>query len=173
MVRNLREIIQKQVGIRELRALVPDYCRVVLYSSLLNDTRHRSLLFGHKTCVIVLYEGEIDDRQQSHFIVLSKRSNRIEYFSSMGYTAHHELSILNLKGKKPAFERLLGKAYEVNRKRFQQDKYTVNDCAWWCLARVMLYKLSLKEFQKFYSSKPTIQNTDDLLALTMFLIANQ
>ena len=173
MVKNLRSIIQKQVGIRELRALVPDYCRVVLYSSLLDDSRHRSLVFGKKTCVIVLYEGEIDDRQQSHFVVLSKRRNRIEYFSSMGYTPQHELSILNLKGRKPAFERLMGKAYEVNRVRFQQDKYTVNDCAWWCLARVMLYKLSLKEFEKFYRSKPSIQNTDDLLAVTMFLVANQ
>ena len=91
----------------------------------------------------------------------------------MGYNPNHELTILGLKGKKPAFERLLGKAFEVNRKRLQSNKYTINDCAYWCLARVMLYKLSLREFQQFYLSKLSIQGPDDLLAISMFVAANK
>ena len=131
MVVSLRSILQQPMGLHALRAKVPDYCRVVLYSSLLNDERHRGTIFGNKKCLIVLYEGNIDGKMQAHYVCLSKRHNRIEYFSSMGFNAKHELTILGLKGKKPAFERLLGKAYEVNRKRLQMDKYNVNDCAWW------------------------------------------
>ena len=71
------------------------------------------------------------------------------------------------------FERLLGKAYEVNRKRLQSKKYEINDCAYWCLARVLLYKMSLKEFQQFYLSKLSIQSPDDLLAVSMYISANK
>ena len=170
---NLRQILTEPMGIHALRAKVPEYCKVVLYSSLLNDERHRGLIFGAKKCLIVLYEGKIDGKMQGHYVCLSKRHNRIEYFSSMGYNAQHELTILGLKGKKPAFERLLGKAYEVNRKRLQSKKYNINDCAYWCLARVMLYKLSLREFQQFYLSKLSIQGPDDLLAVSMFVVANR
>lgn len=169
----LRNILSQPMGIHALRAKVPDYCKVVLYSSLLNDNRHRGSIFGTKKCLIVLYEGKIDGKTQGHYVCLSKRHNRIEYFSSMGYNANHELTILGLKGKKPAFERLLGKAYEVNRKRLQTDKYNINDCAYWCLARVLLYKMSLREFQQFYLSKPSIQSSDDLLAASMWLVANR
>ena len=45
------------MGFHALRAKVPDYCKVVLYSSLLNDDRHRGQIFGSKKCIIVLYEG--------------------------------------------------------------------------------------------------------------------
>ena len=173
MVVSLRSILQQPLGLHALRARVPDYCRVVLYSSLLNDERHRGSIFGNKKCLIVLYEGKINGKMQGHYVCLSKRHNRIEYFSSMGYNPQHELTILGLKGKKPAFERLLGKAYEVNRKRLQMDKYSINDCAWWCLARVLLYKLSLRDFQKFYLSKPTLSSSDDLLATSMWVVANQ
>ena len=145
----------------------------MLYSSLLNDDRHRGQIFGSKKCIIVLYEGKIDGKMQGHYVCLSKRHNRIEYFSSMGFNAQHELTILGLKGKKPAFERLLGKAYEVNRKRLQSSKYEIKDCAYWCLARVLLYKMSLREFQQFYLSKLSIQSPDDLLAVSMFVSVNK
>ena len=173
MVVSLRNILSQPMGIHALRAKVPDYCRVVLYSSLLNDSRHRGVIFGDKKCLIVLYEGKIDGKIQGHYVCLSRRRNRIEYFSSMGYNPNHELTVLGLKGKKPAFERLLGKAYEVNRKRLQSSSYSVNDCAYWVLARVILYKMSLREFQRFYLSKPSIQSSDDLLAVSMWLVANQ
>ena len=130
MVVSLRKILSQPMGIHALRAKVPDYCRVVLYSSLLNDSRHRGVIFGDKKCLIVLYEGKIDGKIQGHYVCLSRRRNRIEYFSSMGYNPNHELTVLGLKGKKPAFERLLGKAYEVNRKRLQSSSYSVNDCAY-------------------------------------------
>ena len=170
---NLRQILTAPMGFHALRAKVPDYCKVVLYSSLLNDDRHRGQIFGSKKCIIVLYEGKISGKIQGHYICLSKRHNRIEYFSSMGCNAQHELTILGLKGKKPAFERILGKAYEVNRKRLQSKKYQINDCAYWCLARVLLYKMSLKEFQQFYLSKLSIQSPDDLLAVSMYISANK
>ena len=97
----------------------------------------------------------------------------IESSTSLGYNPNHELTVLGLKGKKPAFERLLGKAYEVNRKRLQSNSYNINSCAYWVLARVLLYKMSLREFQRFYLSKPSIQSSDDLLAVSMWLVANQ
>jgi hypothetical protein len=172
MVVSIRKISREPLGIHALRAKAPDYCKVVLYTSLVNDARHRGVIFGGKKCLIVLYEGKIDGTMQGHYVCLSKRHNRIEYFSSMGFTPNHELTILGLKGKNPAFERLLGKAYEVNRKRLQMDKYDVNDCAYWTLARALLYKMSLREFQRFYLSKPRIQTSDDLLAATMWIAAN-
>ena len=173
MVVSLRKILSEPMGIHALRAKVPDYCKVVLYNSILNDERHRGMIFGNKKCLIVLYEGKIDGKIQGHYVCLSRRHNRVEYFSSMGFSANHELTILGLKGKKPAFERLLGKAYEINRKRLQSDKYNINDCAYWVLARVLLYKMSLREFQRFYLSKPSIQSSDDLLAVSMWLVANK
>jgi hypothetical protein len=138
MVITLQTILREKVSIETLRAKVPHYCKVVLYSSLVNDARHRGLIFGDKQCIIVLYEGKIDGKRQGHYVCLIKRHNRIEYFSSYGFLPSHELTILGLKGKKPAFERLLGKAYAVNRKRLQSSKYDINDCAIWTLARVLL-----------------------------------
>ena len=59
MVVSLRKILSEPMGIHALRAKVPDYCKVVLYNSLLNDERHRGMIFGNKKCLIVFFDHSI------------------------------------------------------------------------------------------------------------------
>ena len=68
MVVSLRKILSEPLGLHALRAKVPDYCKVVLYNSLLNDERHRGMIFGNKKCLIVLYEGNIAGKIQGHYV---------------------------------------------------------------------------------------------------------
>ena len=164
----IESIKHQLVTIKELKRKLPAYAKLVLYKDLKG---HRSEVFGRYRCIIVLYEGEINNTMQGHYVVLIKRQNHIEYFSSLGFGPQHEKHMLGLE-KLGAFDKLLGKQFQYNRVKLQSDAYDINDCAWWCLARVLLYKMKRREFVKFFSQRHVLKSSDDILALAIFISAN-
>jgi len=168
---NFRDIERKQFEIKELRGLLPEGCKVVLYDTLQKDGRHRRQIFEGIDALVVLYEGKIDNTTQGHYITLIPRKTHIEYFSSMGFGPSHETTILNLKHK--VFNRILGRNFKYSRVRLQRESYDVNTCALFCLARCYLHKWPLQKFQKFMSKRESIQSPDDKVALMTLILSSQ
>ena len=164
---DFRAVEKKQWEIREVRKMLPERSKVVLYDTLKKDTRHRSQIFKDLDALVVLYEGKIDGRLQGHYVCLLPRATHIEYVSSMGLSPAHETTILHLDHK--AFNRVLGKNYKYSRVRLQRDRYDVNTCALFCVARCYLHKWPLQKFQKFLLKKEHLQNPDDKVALLTML----
>ena len=167
----LREMISKPMSSKVLQQKLPPYAKFMLYSELQKEPRHRAAIFGKHSCLVVLYEGIIDGVKKGHYVVLIKRPSFIEYFSSMGFMPKHEQKMLGL-GEVGAFERLLGKSYKPNRVKLQQDKYNINDCGFWSLARVYLMSMSSRDFTAFFTRKYHLQTPDQVLAVSMFILAN-
>ena len=168
----LSELISKPVSSKVLEQKLPPYAKFMLYSDLLKDKRHRTAVFGKYSCLVVLYEGDISGVTRGHYVALIKRPSHIEYFSSMGFLPKHEQDMLGLD-ESGAFERLLGKSYKPNRTKLQSGKYTINDCAYWTLARVALYRMPLPQFVQFFTRKYNLQNPDQVLAISMYIEANR
>ena len=61
------------------------------------------------------------------------KKSELEYFSSLGFSPTHETTVLGLKNN--IFNRILGKHFKYSRIKLQRDKYDVNTCARWVLAR--------------------------------------
>ena len=165
---DLKRIERQQVEIKTLRRMLPEGSKVILYDTLKKDSRSRRGIFSGLNSLIVLYEGEIDNRKQGHYICLIPRPTHIEYFSSLGMSPDHETSILGLDNK--VFKQLLGKNYKYSRVKLQRDRYDVNDCALWCVARAYLHKIKLQDFQKLFLKKVSLQSTDDRVAYMTYLL---
>ena len=165
-----REIISKPVAIERLRQLLPSNSKVVLYETLQGDKRSRGEIFKNNQTLAVLYEGIIDGKKQGHFVLLIPRAHSIEYFSSLGRSPTDEMNSLHQNTS--VFKRLLGKNYTYNRKRLQLDSYNVEDCAWWVLARAILYKKKIADFNKMFQPR-SIRSSDEMLSVMSLLIANR
>ena len=150
-----------------LRKKLPDRCKAVLYKTLHGD-RHRSEIFKGLDALVVLYEGEIDNIKQGHFVCLLPRNTHIEYFSSLGFSPSHETSILGLKND--IFNRILGKNFKYSRVKLQRDKYDVNTCARWVLARCYFQSWNLQRFQSFFQKNLHIQSPDDKVTLMTMIL---
>ena len=168
MVR-VKDIISKPMTLSRLRELLPNDSKAVLYSSLQKDNRKRQDIFRGIKSLIVLYEGKIDGRKQGHFVCLIPRPHSIEYFSSLGRAPTDEMNAFHTDPT--AFRNLLGKNYTYNRKKLQLDSYTVEDCGYWTLARAILAKMKLAEFQKIFQPK-SLRSSDEVLGNMMYLLAN-
>jgi hypothetical protein len=168
MVR-VKDIISKPMTLSRLRELLPNDSKAVLYSSLQKDNRKRQDIFRGIKSLIVLYEGKIDGRKQGHFVCLIPRPHSIEYFSSLGRAPTDEMNAFHTDPT--AFRNLLGKNYTYNRKKLQLDSYTVEDCGYWTLARAILAKMKLVEFQKIFQPK-SLRSSDEVLGNMMYLLAN-
>jgi hypothetical protein len=166
---SLKDIMSKPVAIENLRKLLPKNSSAVLYSTLARDNKSRSEIFKNNKTLVVLYEGIIDGKKQGHFILLIPRAHSIEYFSSLGRSPADELNSLHENPN--AFRKLLGKNYTYNRKKLQLDSYTVEDCAYWCIARAILWKIKISEFNKLFQAK-CLKSSDEILANMCLLLAN-
>ena len=165
---SLRDLESTQFDIKKIRAVLPDDCSAILYDTLKKDKRHRSDIFKNLRGLVVLYEGEIDGRQQGHYVTLIPKKTHIEYFSSLGNSPNHESTILGIENT--AFKRLLGKNYKYSRAKLQRDRYDVNDCGLWAIARCYLSKWPLQKFQKFFSRREHITGPDDKVSLMTYLL---
>jgi hypothetical protein len=165
-----KDIVSNPIDIKTLRALLPDNSSAVLYETLQKDDRSRGDIFKGNNTIVVLYEGMIDGKKQGHFVLLIPRAHSIEYFSSLGRSPVDELK--SLHENPTAFQRIMGKNYTYNRKKLQLNSYTVEDCAWWVLARAILWKLKLSDFQKLFHSR-SIRSSDEMLSIMSILLANR
>lgn len=166
----LKQILTRPVDIERLRTLLPENSHAILYTTLQNHKSGRRKLFENLNSLIVLYEGMIDKKKQGHFICLIPRAHSIEYFSSLGRAPSDELN--SLHEDPTAFKNLLGKNFTYNRKRLQIDRYNINDCAFWCIARASLWKLKISEFQRLFRPR-SLTSSDEILSLMSLLTANR
>ena len=165
-----KDIVSKPIDIKALRALLPNNSKAVLYEALQHDTRSRGEMFKGNNTLVVLYEGMIDGKKQGHFVLLIPRAHSIEYFSSLGRAPSDEMK--SLHENPTAFQRIIGKNYTYNRKKLQLDSYTVEDCAWWVLARAILWKMKLSDFQQLFHPR-SIRSSDEMLSIMSILLANR
>jgi hypothetical protein len=166
---NLSEIISQPMTLSRLRELLPKDSKAVLYDTLKNDKRTRKDIFRGINSLVVLYEGKIDGKKQGHYVCLIPRAYSIEYFSSLGRSPTDEMTAFHTDPT--AFKNLLGKNYTYNKKKLQLQSYTVEDCGYWVLARCILWKTKLAQFQKMFYPR-TLRSSDEMLAHMMFFLAN-
>ena len=156
------------MSIAALRARLPSNCKAVLYDTLRADKRHRSKIFADTEALVVLYEGVIDGIKQGHFVVMIPRKTHIEYFSSLGHSPNHETTIIGLKND--VLKRILGTNFKYSRAKLQRNKYTVNTCARWVLARCYLRSWNLQHFQSFFHKRQPITSPDDKVTLMTMIL---
>ena len=163
-----KQIEKKQIDITQLRKKLPENCKAVLYDTLKRDKRHRSDIFKDVTGIVVLYEGDIDGRKQGHYVVLLPRATHIEYFSSLGNSPSHETTILGIEND--AFKRILGTNFKYSRAKLQRDRYDVNTCGWWAIARCYLHHWNLQRFQSFFRKRQQITGPDEKVVLMTMIL---
>jgi hypothetical protein len=166
---SLNDILNKKLEITRLRELLPARSKVVLYDTLARDKRGRGEVLKNLDSLIVLYEGTINKKRAGHYVVLLPRAHHIEYFSSLARSPSDEMSAFH---EDPGvFKRLLGKNFTYNRKKLQMNSYTLQDCGYWVLARAILHKLKIAQFQRLF--KPlSLRSSDECLGMMSILVAN-
>ena len=170
MVISEQEIVGGELGIKRLGKMLPKGSKAILYDTLVKDKRPRQQIFKNLNSLVVLYESEIDNKRQGHFVCLIPRAHSIEYFSSLGRSPSDEMNSLNIK--KDAIRRVLGSNFTYNRSKLQKDSYTVNYCGFWVLARCILWGNKLREFQKLFIPR-RIRSSDEMLSVMSILLANR
>ena len=158
----ITEIKQTPMNFGTLRKLLPPYAGI----KTLSEISTRSKTFGQKQSIVVLIPSSFSDI--GHFVVLTKFPKYIEYFSSFGRSPEKELTLLGQKSE--ALLALLGKKHIYNSKKLQGDSTTIEDCALFVLARVILRKLKLRQFQELFQSRVTLQNPDDIISMLCILL---
>ncbi len=105
-------------------------------------------LFGDGNCAIILMdiEGRFSGTV-GHFIALLRYKDHIEHFDSYGLSIDEELAKTH---DKPYLSKLLmPESVKFNHIQLQSHKEDINTCGRWCVARCLLYALSLSEFVHF------------------------
>ena len=170
MVVSLQEIKREPLGLNKLREMLPKDSKAVLYSSLAKDTRSRQAIFKGIRSLVVLYETKIDGKRVGHWVVLIPRAHSIEYLSSLGRSPSDEMNVMHQD--KTVFSRILGKNFTYNRAKLQEQKYNVDDCGYWVLARAILVEFNQRDFQKLFRGR-VINSSDEMLGLMTLLLANR
>lgn len=154
----LEKIKQTPLDLDYVRKKLPPRCRAVEYKNL--KGKHRSQVFKDTDALVVLIPKV--GSNVGHFVVLLAKEHHIEYFSSLGGTPAKELQ--KLGEPLEIFQELLGKNFITNSKTLQSGKYSINDCAVWCILRCVLRKLKLREFQELFARATHLQTSDDIAA---------
>ena len=163
-----KEIITEPLGLERLRSLLPKRSKAVLYESLRN--KKRSEVFKDLDSLIVLYETTVNKKTEGHFVALIPRAHSLEYFSSLGRSPTDEIQ--SMHQDPVVFKTLLGKNYTYSRKKLQLDDYSVSDCGFWVLARVILHEMKTPSFQRLFTPR-TLRSSDEILSVMSALLANR
>ena len=146
------------ISIEALKKVVPTNTKCVLYTQLTQP------LFAKRTnCVIVLLESKT--QEIGHFVLLIKRAQNVEYWSSYGHRPEYAIKIT---GNDTRLLKMLPKGFLVNRFKFQSEKNT-ETCALHCLARSYCYKTSNQEYIKMFRYKVNLRTPDDIVTIMTLL----
>ena len=164
---SLRHVIQQlkhtPVGIEDLKKLVPSKCNVVKLSEL--KGQHRSKVFKGVRGLIVLLPSRVS--KVGHYVAVVPRRNHIEYWSSLGNSPAKESALLH--SDEGIITNLLGRHFIYNRTRLQSGDFSIKTCAMFCVARLYLSDLKLRQFNSLFSKGLTANTPDDLVSLMSFL----
>ena len=152
---------ENPVSIGFLKRRVPDGVKVVSYQKL--KAGRAALFKGGKPVIVLIPRKGYDE---GHFICLVPWKRSIEYFSSIGNSPQAELAMLD----EPLgiMMDILGKNFTYNRVKLQSGKYNINDCAAFCLGRVILHKMKLRDFIGLFK-KRVLRSADDVIAMMTLL----
>ena len=164
---SLINVIQKlkhtPVGIEDLKKLVPPKCDVVKLQSLKN--KFRATVFKGIRGMIVLLPSKVS--KMGHYVTLIPRKHHIEYWSSIGKSPVQESALLH--DDQGIMKNLLGRHFIYNRTRLQSGDFSIKTCAMFCVARLYLSDLKLREFNSLFKGSMTANTPDDLVSLMSFL----
>ena len=150
------------MNVGTLKKLLPAHATVRTLSEI-KPTRDAT--FGNLDCVVVLIPSSFS--KIGHFVVLTKFPKYIEYFSSFGGAPEKELKMLGQESKQ--LKTLLGSRNIYNSMELQSSSTTIQDCALFVLARVVLKKLKLRQFQQIFKSSITLKTPDDIVSMLCVL----
>ena len=164
---SLITVIQKlkhtPVGIHDLKKLIPPKCKIVKLQTLKN--KNRLAVFKGLRGLIILLPSTVS--KMGHYVTLLPRRNHIEYWSSLGHSPAKESTLLH--NDEGIITDLLGKHFIYNRTRLQSGDFKIKTCAMFCVARLYLSDLKMREFNSLFSKGLTANSPDDLISLMSFL----
>ena len=164
---NLKRIVNSlkhtPVSIQDLRKLVPPKCKVVKLNDL--KGKHRSDVFKGVRGMIVLLPSTVSP--QGHYVAILPRKNHIEYWSSLGNSPAKESTLLHID--EGIIDNLLGRHFIYNRTRLQSGDFKIKTCAMFCVARMFLSDLKMREFNSLFKSGMTASTPDDLISIMSFM----
>jgi len=154
----IKKLEKVPISIEALRRIVPNHTTCKLYSELISP-----LFPKGKQCLIVLLESKRENI--GHFVLLIKRGNSAEYWSSYGHKPQYAIRITQNDNR---LLKLLPKGFVVNRFKFQNEENT-ETCALHCLARAIFYKTTNPEYIKMFRYKVTLTTPDDIITIMTLL----
>ena len=152
------------MNVGTIKRMLPSYATFKTLDEISDNSK---TVFKNHECVVLLVESKFSEI--GHFVVLLKSpKGYIEYFSSFGGSVDREMKLLGQKGDK--IKRLLGKNHLYNSLELQSQSSSIQDCALFVLARIILRKLKLREFQQLFKSSITLRTPDDIVSMLCILL---
>jgi hypothetical protein len=140
----------------ELRLILDDTVKILLYSHLSNLSSLHELLPNDKDYYVILYE---EKRLSGHWTGLLKYNGIFEFFDPYGIPPDSELSWITMRQRQalnqviPYLSNLLKKEdYIYNKTDFQQDDSRIQTCGdhvahrLYCLVH---YNMNLEQYQEY------------------------
>ena len=163
LINAIQKLKHTPVGIEDLKKLVPAKCDVVKLKTL--KGQNRTDVFKGLRGLIILLPSKVS--KMGHYVVMLPRSNHIEYWSSLGNSPAKESTLLH--NDEGIIKRLLGRHFIYNRVKLQSGDFDIKTCAMFCVARLFLSDLKMREFNSLFSKGITTNTPDDLVTLMSFL----
>jgi hypothetical protein len=162
LVRELEEL-PASVGVMKRLLQKSEGFGVLVYEQLKGISRQA--LFKNKKGIAVLIPKE--GTKSGHWICLLPRRNHLEYFSPLGQSFATELKQLNQA--ETHFDRLSGGKFIYNRTKLQSGDYNIKTCSQFVFARLMLYKLKLREFVTLFRRDVHLESPDEIVSMLCLL----
>ena len=159
----IQKLKHMPISIADLSSLVPPKCKVVKLKTLKN--RNRTDVFKGIRGLIVLLPSKVS--KVGHYVCLIPHKHHISYFSSLGNSPTKEATLLH--EDEGIMKSLLGSNFVYNRTKLQNNDFKIRTCAMWCVARLYLSDMKLREFTTLFSKSVTLQSPDDIVSLMCML----
>lgn len=166
---NFKNLIERlkhlPIGIKDLKKLVPPKCGVLKLSQIKGV--HRSSVFKKfPRGIIVLLPSNIS--KVGHYVALIPKKRSISYFSSLGNSAKKESTMLHTDEN--IMNEFLGSDFVYNRTTLQNaNDFKIQTCAMWCVCRLYLSDLKLREFTSMFSKSVILNSPDDIVSILCLL----
>ena len=95
--------------------------------------------------------------------------NAEPYYYSQGCSLGVNSVLVEVHTDEGIMKQLLGTNFVYNRKRLQGGDFKIRTCAMWCVARLYLSDMELREFQQMFSKSVTLSTPDDIVSILCLL----
>lgn len=166
LVQLIEKLKRTPMDLENLKRILPPKCRVLEYKQLKHANRTK--LFTGVEGVLLFMPNR--SNKIGHFTTLIPKRHHLEYFSSLGGSPTSDIKRLGLDD---SLLKLLGKHYIYNRKALQDNVHSVQDCGCFCIARLYLRELKLREFVGLFQRRIVSQSPDDIVSILCILPFSQ